>query len=70
MAQKVLVQMLDDIDGSAATQTVPFSLDVRQDGVDLVALQRGLVPVVANANGEPATARGLLGRSSRGTSCA
>ena len=35
MAQKVLVQMLDDIDGSTATQTVPFSLDGITYEIDL-----------------------------------
>jgi hypothetical protein len=27
MAQQVLVEMIDDVDGETATQTVPFSLD-------------------------------------------
>ena len=35
MAQKVLVQMLDDLDGSVANQTVPFSLDGVQYEIDL-----------------------------------
>ncbi|NBH06028.1 Lsr2 family protein [Amycolatopsis sp. SID8362] len=35
MAQKVLVEILDDIDGSAATQTVQFGLDGVTYEIDL-----------------------------------
>ncbi|MEU8632693.1 Lsr2 family protein [Amycolatopsis sp. NPDC048633] len=35
MAQKVLVEILDDIDGSPATHTVPFSLDGVSYEIDL-----------------------------------
>ena len=35
MAQKVLVEMVDDLDGSAANQTVPFSLDGVHYEIDL-----------------------------------
>jgi hypothetical protein len=35
VAQKILVEMLDDIDGSAATQTVPFGLDGVAYEIDL-----------------------------------
>lgn len=35
MAQKISVQMLDDIDGSEATQTVPFALDGVSYEIDL-----------------------------------
>ncbi|GAB2796532.1 histone-like nucleoid-structuring protein Lsr2 [Amycolatopsis magusensis] len=35
MAQKVLVEMIDDIDGGTATQTVPFGLDGVQYEIDL-----------------------------------
>lgn len=35
MAQKVLVEMLDDIDGGPATQTVPFGLDGVDYEIDL-----------------------------------
>jgi hypothetical protein len=35
MAQKVLVEMVDDIDGSVATQTVPFALDGITYEIDL-----------------------------------
>jgi hypothetical protein len=35
MAQKVLVQMVDDIDGGEASQTVPFGIDGVQYEIDL-----------------------------------
>jgi hypothetical protein len=35
MAQKVLIEMVDDIDGEAAAQTVPFSLDGVHYEIDL-----------------------------------
>jgi hypothetical protein len=35
MAQKVLVEMLDDLDGSPATHTVPFGLDGVSYEIDL-----------------------------------
>ncbi|MDT8913177.1 Lsr2 family protein [Amycolatopsis sp. PS_44_ISF1] len=35
MAQKVLVQMVDDIDGGEASQTVPFGIDGIQYEIDL-----------------------------------
>jgi Lsr2 len=35
MAQKVLVEMLDDLDGSPATHTVPFGLDGISYEIDL-----------------------------------
>jgi hypothetical protein len=35
MAQKVLVEMVDDIDGEVATQTVPFGLDGVSYEIDL-----------------------------------
>jgi hypothetical protein len=35
MAQKVLVEMLDDIDGSPATHTIPFGLDGVSYEIDL-----------------------------------
>ncbi len=35
MAQKVLVEMLDDIDGSTASHTVPFALDGVSYEIDL-----------------------------------
>ncbi|MFE0023441.1 Lsr2 family protein [Amycolatopsis sp. NPDC059021] len=52
MAQKVLVQMMDDIDGGEASQTVPFSLDGVQYEIDLSDdnaenLREGLAPFLA-----------------------
>ncbi|WP_033289061.1 histone-like nucleoid-structuring protein Lsr2 [Amycolatopsis jejuensis] len=35
MAQKVLVEMVDDLDGTDASQTVPFGLDGVQYEIDL-----------------------------------
>ncbi|WIV52855.1 histone-like nucleoid-structuring protein Lsr2 [Amycolatopsis nalaikhensis] len=35
MAQKVLVEMVDDLDGGVATQTVPFGLDGVSYEIDL-----------------------------------
>lgn len=35
MAQKVLVQLLDDVDGSEATQTIGFGLDGQAYEIDL-----------------------------------
>jgi len=35
MAQKVLVEIVDDLDGDAATQTVPFALDGVSYEIDL-----------------------------------
>jgi hypothetical protein len=37
MVQKVLVEILDDIDGSVASETVPFSLDGVSYEIDLSA---------------------------------
>lgn len=72
MAQKVLVEMLDDIDGSPATQTVPFGLDGATYEIDLsegnaAALRENLARYVAAsrrtggrkirvATGQPTTA--------------
>lgn len=35
MAQKILVEMVDDLDGGIATQTVPFGIDGVQYEIDL-----------------------------------
>jgi hypothetical protein len=52
MAQKVLVEILDDIDGSPAAQTVQFGLDGVTYEIDLsdnnaVALRDELAPYIA-----------------------
>jgi len=41
MAQQVLVEMVDDIDGTTAAQTVPFSLDGISYEIDLSAVNAG-----------------------------
>lgn len=52
MAQKVLVEMVDDIDGEAASQTVPFGLDGVTYEIDLsddnaANLREELAPYIA-----------------------
>jgi hypothetical protein len=54
MAQKVLVEMLDDIDGTPAAHTIPFSLDGITYEIDLsddnaAALRDGLARYIAAA---------------------
>lgn len=54
MAQKVSVQLVDDLDGTEATETVTFSLDGNTLEIDLsqanaAKLRRTLGPFVANA---------------------
>jgi hypothetical protein len=54
MAQKVLVQLVDDLDGSTAEQTVEFALDGVQYQIDLSdrnagALREALEPFVSAA---------------------
>ncbi|HJP69256.1 MAG TPA: Lsr2 family protein [Sphingomicrobium sp.] len=65
MAQQVLVQMVDDIDGATATQTVPFALDGIVYEIDLsdsnaVNLREGLARFVG-------VARRVGGRKIRST---
>jgi Lsr2 len=64
MAQKVNIVLVDDIDGSEAEETVPFSLDGRDFEIDLNAhnaqkLRDALAPYVGHAR------RAGGGRSSR-----
>ncbi|MFI6030763.1 Lsr2 family protein [Amycolatopsis magusensis] len=52
MAQKVLVEMVDDISGETATQTVPFGLDGVEYTIDLsdvnaASLREELAPYIA-----------------------
>ncbi|MGV9299664.1 MULTISPECIES: histone-like nucleoid-structuring protein Lsr2 [Amycolatopsis] len=54
MAQKVLVEMIDDLDGSEAGQTVPFGLDGVQYEIDLsdenaATLREELATFIASA---------------------
>ena len=54
MAQKTLVQLVDDIDGSEAEETVPFGLDGTSFEIDLsgkhaTALREELAPYIVAA---------------------
>ncbi|GAB3362446.1 MULTISPECIES: histone-like nucleoid-structuring protein Lsr2 [Amycolatopsis] len=54
MAQKVLVEMIDDLDGTQASQTVPFGLDGAHYEIDLsddnaAALRNQLASFIAAA---------------------
>ena len=65
MAQRVVVQLTDDIDGKPAVETVTFGLDGRTFEIDLSeknarALRKDLAPWVASA-------RRVSGRRSRGS---
>jgi hypothetical protein len=74
MAQKVLVQLVDDLDGSTAEQTVEFALDGVQYQIDLSdknagALREALEPFVsaarrAGGRKRSAAARGTAARGS------
>jgi hypothetical protein len=77
MAQKHIVQLIDDIDGGDAAETVTFGLDGASYAIDLSAknaakLRDALAPFVANARrgsrgpGRPAgSRRGRGARSDR-----
>ena len=63
MAQKVTIVLVDDLDGSEATETVTFGLDGKEYAIDLNAknartLRDALAPYVAHA-------RAISGRSGR-----
>jgi Lsr2 len=65
MAQRVSVEFVDDVDGKAAEETIPFGLDGTTFEIDLSkknasALRRALDPWVQSA-------RRVGGRKSRGT---
>ena len=54
MAQKTIVRLLDDLDGSEADETISFMLDGTQYEIDLSTahastLRAGLAPFVASA---------------------
>ena len=63
--QVVLAALIDD-----AKVSVPLGVMVGQNGIDLVALEGRLVPVVADADDESSLADDRPPSSSRGTSCA
>lgn len=65
MAQKVIVELIDDLDGGKAEETVTVGLDGRAYNVDLSgknakALRKALAPFVGSARrlGTPKTPRG------------
>ena len=63
MAQKVSIQLVDDIDGSDATQTVSFGLDGADYEIDLndehaEALREALAPYVGHARKSGGARRG------------
>jgi hypothetical protein len=74
MAQKVLVEILDDIDGTAAARTVPFALDGVTYEIDLsednaAALREGLARYIgAGRRVGGRKARVANGQSSTSTS--
>ena len=53
-----------------AKVSIALGVLVWKDNVNLVALERGLVSVVVDADRKPAARCGRVARSSRGTSCA
>jgi len=76
MAQKVLVELIDDLDGGKAAETVTFGLDGRSYDIDLSgknakALRKALEPFVDSArragNGKQ-TGNGARKAAARGRS--
>ncbi len=64
MAQKVVVELIDDLDGGKAEETVTFGLDGRSYNIDLSgrnakALRKALAPFLGSARkvGAPKQAR-------------
>jgi len=73
MAQKISIQLIDDIDGTDAAESVPFALDGQSYVIDLSeknaqALRNALAPYIAHAQRD--SRRGSRGRGSRGGSTA
>ena len=71
MAREVITRLIDDIDGSEATETVRFGLDGRSYEVDLnsknaAALRRSLKPYIDT--GRLDVRRAVNGKRSTGTS--
>ncbi len=68
MAQKVNIVLVDDIDGSDATETVSFGLDATSYEIDLndsnaAALREALSPYLGHARKVTGTTRGRKSRS-------
>jgi len=73
MAQKISIQLIDDIDQSEASETVSFGLDGQNYTIDLSdknarALRDALAPYVAHGQRESRSRS--RGRGSRGSSTA
>lgn len=77
--QKVVTTIIDDLDGSAGSETVSFALDSREYEIDLNAknadkLRKALAPYVAAARrksrGGSAAPRSARGRSASGVDLA
>jgi hypothetical protein len=75
MAQRINVQLVDDIDGTDAVETVSFSLDGQQYEIDLsednaAKLRDALALFVANGRRTTSSrrGRGSAGRSQAGSS--
>src|SRR5579885_2558332 len=76
MAQKTIVQLIDDLDHGSADETVSFAIDGSGYEIDLSAknaakLRDVLAPYVANARragrgARPAASSGRRGRPTRG----
>ncbi|HWU31412.1 MAG TPA: histone-like nucleoid-structuring protein Lsr2, partial [Marmoricola sp.] len=69
MAQKISIQLIDDIDGSDAAESVSFALDGSSYVIDLsesnaAALRNALAPYVAHGQRDT-RGRGSRGRGSR-----
>ena len=63
MAQKVVVELIDDLDGGKAEETVTFGLDGRSYHIDLSgknarALRKAMAPFVGSARKVGATRQG------------
>jgi hypothetical protein len=68
MAQKINVVLVDDLDGSEASETVSFGLDGAQYDIDLSkknadALRKALAPYVAGGRRSRPKGRGRAGSS-------
>lgn len=71
MAQRVKIELVDDIDGSAAVETVSFAIDGKSYEVDLneanaAKLREAVAPFVGVGRRVGAARRGPAARSSAG----
>ena len=68
MAQKISIQLIDDIDGTDAVETVPFAIDGQSYVIDLSeknaqALRDALAPFIGHAQRDSRRSRGRGSRS-------